>query len=275
MGWVFCMVLAVIAGVVCGIWASGSWSDRRQGSSMLGWGVGIVAAVLLCVLVSMAFGVRVIKPGEAGVRMAFGSFAGDPLPNGLHIVAPWVQVIKYDTKMLEYTMDHNTSDGQVQGNDAISVLCKDRLQMEIDCTVFYAPKVDKLNWIHGNLGKDYMKSYLRPLVRKIVPQVFGSFDSMEVSTSGRQLACTKAEEMLAPEFEKLGITLHEVNLRHIQPPADVLAAIAAKVAAQENAKKAEIEGQGMVAKARGEAQANAMKKVALTPMLLKWMKGIW
>ena len=167
-------------------------------------------------------------------------------------------------------MDHNSAEGQHQGDDSISVLCNDRLQMKIDCTVFYMPKMEKLNWIHANLGPNYMEGYLRPLVRKIIPQVFGGFNSMEVSTSGRELACNKAEEALSPEFEKLGITLTEVNLRHIEPPQNVLDAISAKLAAVETAKKAEYEAQGLVAKAKGEAEANKLRQVSLTDRLIQW-----
>lgn len=265
MFWLACLVAAVVLGVCAGA-AVGKSTD----SGSAGIGAGIVVVIVLCVLVSLPFGIRIINPGEAGVQMAFGSFTGDPLPNGMHIVAPWIQVTKYPTKVREYTMDHTSGEGQKQGDDSIAVLCKDRLQMQIDCTVFYTPKVEKLNWLHANMGQHYMEIYLRPLIRKIIPEVFGQFDAMAVSTSGREEACKLAEKMLTPEFDKMGITLTEVNLRHIQPPEQVLNAISAKLAAVETAKQAEFEAQGMVAKAKGEAEANKLRQVSITPMLIQW-----
>ena len=272
MGWVICSIIAAIAGICVGVWSSGAWSSYNSGkvNSGLGWGVGIIATVIFIMLVSLPFGVRVINPGEAGVQMAFGSFTGDPLPNGVHLVAPWVQVIKYPTKIQEYTMAAQSNEGQKAGDDSVAVLCKDRLQMQIDTTTFFRPDVAQLNKIHADLGPNYRDTFLRPLIRKIVPEVFGNFDAMTVSTTGREAATKATFDALAPEFTRLGFTLTEVNLRHIQPPQVVLDAISAKLAAVEKAKQAETEGQGMVAKAKGEAQANEMKKISLTPMLLQW-----
>ena len=271
MAWLVVEIFGIIIGVICGVAASGAFnSDYRKVNPGLGWGVGIFATIILCLLLCLPFGVRIISPGKTAVRMAFGSFAGDPLPNGMHLVAPWVQIIRYPTSIQEYTMDHGDAEGQRKGDDSISVLCRDRLQMQIDCTVFYTPKVDKLNWIHANMGPNYMEGYLRPLIRKIIPEVFGEYDAMEVSTTGREAACKRAEQMLAPEFEKMGVTLTEVNLRHIQPPQTVLDAISLKLAAVETAKKAEFEAEGLVAKARGEAEANKLRQVTITPMLIQW-----
>ena len=115
-----------------------------------------------------------------------------------------------------------------------------------------------------------MEDYLRPLIRKIIPEVFGRFEAIEVSTTGREEACRESEKMLAPEFAKYNIELKEVNLRHIQPPAKVLDAIAKKLAAIEDAKRMESESAGMIAKAKGEAEANRLRQVSLSPSLIQW-----
>src|ERR1035437_10381929 len=151
MGWIIAFLVAIVIGVCAGVGTSNS----QNGSSGLGWGVGVVVTILLCLIVSLPFGVRVINPGEAGVQMAFGAFTGDPLPNGVHFVAPWVQVIKYPTKIQEYTMAAQSNEGQKQGDDSVAVLCKDRLQMPIDTTTFFRLDVAKLNTIHADLGPNY------------------------------------------------------------------------------------------------------------------------
>ena len=262
-------LLGVVVGAVVGV-CIGSWVGKKSDDRGLGFGAGLLAVILLCVLVSLPSSIRIINPGEAGVQMAFGSFTGDPLSNGTHMVAPWVSVIKYTTKIQQYTMDHNSSEGQVEGDDSIPVLCKDRLSMAIDATCFWSVEVEKLNWIHTNLGPDYIHGFLRPIIRKAIPEVFGNQEGMVVSTTGREQASKDAFIKLAPEFRKMGMKLLEVNLRNIQPPQTVSDAISAKLAAVETAKKAEFEAQGLVAKAKGEAEANKLRQVSLTPLLVQW-----
>lgn len=269
MGWIIgmgiCLVVSIAAGI--GVSTGGGRGENRSG---LGFGVFLVLLVVGGVVISICCSVTIVQPGEAAVQMAFGSFTGDPLPNGTHMIAPWATVVKYTTKIQEYTMDHTLQEGQVQRDDSIAVLCKDRLQMNIDATCFWTVDVHKLNWIHENLGPNYVHQFLRPLIRKVIPEVFGEFDAMEVSTSGREAACDAAMKRLSPEFESMGMKLMEVNLRHIQPPQEVLDAIAAKLAAVEKAKQMESEGEGLVAKARGEAEANRLRQASLTGLLVEW-----
>jgi len=260
------MLLIIVVAI-----AIGAFAGNETRSSGTGFIVGGLIAVVVGLLVSVILSVKVIQPGEAGVQLAFGSFCGDPLPNGTHLVKPWAQVIKYTTKVQEYTMGHSPGEGQKANvDDSIGVLCKDRLQMSIDATCFWTVEVSKLNWIHANLGPNYVQQFLRPLIRKVIPEVFGEYDAMEVSTTGREEAMKACFDKLKPEFEKMGMNLTEVNLRHIRPPDEVLNAIAAKLAAVETAKKAEFDAQGTIARAKGEAEANRVRQTSLTPLQVQW-----
>ena len=94
MGWFIAMLVCLVAGIGIGVLvgsgrpSSGYNSPGHPASPGLGFGVGIVAVVVLCLVVSIPFSVRIIAPGESGVRMAFGSFAGDPSPTARTSWAP-------------------------------------------------------------------------------------------------------------------------------------------------------------------------------------------
>ena len=112
MGWFLAMLVCLGISVAIGYAVAGS-----SESSGAGFGAFLIIALILCFVVSMVFSVKIIQPGQAGVQMAFGSFSGDPLPNGTHLIKPWAQVVNYSTKVQQYTMDHGTEEGQKKGDE--------------------------------------------------------------------------------------------------------------------------------------------------------------
>jgi prohibitin 1 len=269
MTWLLVCFAVLVFSATVGVSVASKSSNSKGGpNTTLGWGVGIVLAVLLIAVVTIGFGIRIIDPGEAGVRVAFGKFAGDPLPNGMHIVPPWVNVIRYETRMQECTMVSTVGEGDVHGNDSMKIMSKDNMPMTVDLTVFYKVMPAKLNSLHEDYGLKYKMQFVRPTVRAGVRDVFGLFDGKPAASTERHEVASQIKETLISKLRAMDLEIMDINIRDVMPPPDVLASISQKVAAEEDAKRAEFEADREVTLAEGQAKANEIVANSITSNIL-------
>ena len=126
-----------------------------------------IAVVLIGLLLSS---VKQIDPGEVGVQVLFGKVQSDVLESGLHLIDPAVNIVTYDTKTQNYTMSAKSSEGQVQGDDAIKVLSSDGLEVTIDLSVIYHVNPLKAPFILQNKGPEdeLVDKIVRPVTRTAI-----------------------------------------------------------------------------------------------------------
>jgi len=88
--------------------------------------IGIVVVVIGLLLST----VKIIDPGKVGVQVLFGKVQDQVLESGLHIINPAVEVTTFSVQTENYTMSGKDSEGAQQGDDAISVLSSDGLEVK-------------------------------------------------------------------------------------------------------------------------------------------------
>jgi regulator of protease activity HflC (stomatin/prohibitin superfamily) len=125
-------------------------------------GIAIVGLALL----SSTF--KIIEPGKVGVQTLFGKVEDQVLESGLHIINPFVEVTTYSVQTENYTMSAKSSEGPVEGDDAIRVLSSDGLEVTIDLSVLYKVIPSRAPFIMQNIGNDYVDKIVRPVTRTAI-----------------------------------------------------------------------------------------------------------
>ncbi|MCY4419313.1 MAG: prohibitin family protein [Cytophagales bacterium] len=213
-----------------------------------------------------------IKPGERAVlfrRFGIGLDKENIIIPGFHVKAPWNELHVYDVteNKVEETMD---------------VLDKNGLSINVDISVRFHPKYDKIGYIYETFQKDYVHRLVIPEVRSTVRQVMGRYTAEEIYSTKRPEVETsiraETEEVLGVDGNH--IVMRALLIRSIKLPEEIRLAIEKKLKQEQealayqfrlNKEKSEAERKRIAAE--GEAVANKIVNSSLTPNLLR-MRGI-
>jgi regulator of protease activity HflC (stomatin/prohibitin superfamily) len=182
-----------------------------------------------------------VDGGHVGVKKVFGAYQSGTVSPGLHIKAPWEDVVSLDTKTQEYTMSASANEGDQQGDDSITTVASDQVTVTIDATVLFAVNPDSANDLLQKVGTDYKEKLVRPSARTLVRDKATEFDSVGLVTSDRQAYATEVEKALEEKLAPYGITIQDVQIRDMGLPQSIQDAINAKSAAAQDAQKKEAE----------------------------------
>jgi regulator of protease activity HflC (stomatin/prohibitin superfamily) len=195
--------------------------------------VGIVVIVLGLLLSA----VKIIEPGRVGVQVLFGKVQDQVLESGLHIINPAVEVTTFSVQTENYTMSAKESEGAVTGDDAISVLSSDGLEVRIDLSVLYRLKADKAPYVLQNIGSDYENKIVRPVTRTAIRDNAVNYQAVDLYSTKRQEFQFKINQTITQNFSKNGLEVQQILVRNISLPASVKASIESKINAEQDAQK--------------------------------------
>ena len=289
------VVLVILIGLGVGT-ATMAWraGHVRHGD---GWGprVTLGLASLACFGLAGALGfarcVVVIPPGSVGVAVLFGRVVEKPLPDGLHLLAPWYSVEVMNARTRSYTMSRLHSEGERTGDDSITVLSANGMEMKLDVTVTYRLLGEAAPWVYRNLGENYEERLIRPGIGTAIREAVSRFSDDEVYGAKREQL---AETMLAKLDQSLQKTIRgdytdsparvfsvsNVLVRTIQLPPAVTEGINRKLVMKQESERMEFqidrdrkEAERKVIEAKGIQDSQAIIARGITPDYLTW-KGI-
>ena len=210
-------------------------------------------------LVSLWCSCAVVPPGHRAVLLtATHGLQRDLLPEGTHVVAPWNRVDVFDLR------------GQEQDED-IWALTADGAPLEARASlVTYRLVPDQLAQLDREIGPDYYRVIVEPIVRSTVRKVMARYQASQL-TSQNILAAQReigreASERLLP----LHVVLESVDLRTMVVQSDSFYAV---VLATASAEQVALAGPALVELARRRAEgqheealsiANAHARIAPT-----------
>lgn len=242
----------------------------------------LLLGLLLVVGFFLAASCVEVKGGERAV--IYSKISGvlpRPLGQGFHVLAPLIwQPTIYDVKTITYTMSGTPHEGQVRGDDAITSLTSDGLQVKVDLSIQFHVDPDKVAQLHQEIGPHYMEKIVRPQVRSDTRMVISEFRSTDIYTGVKREEIEKRiKERLSPRFAAVYLILENVLLRSVQFPEAFQAAIERKQVALQEAQKmdyvlqqARKERDRKIVQAEGEAAAIRRKAQALAenPQLIPY-----
>ena len=228
----------------------------------------LIGAVLLFIFGSSMF--VTINPGNKGVlfeKLGDGLDKETIYGQGLHIIAPWNEMIIYDVK-------------ETETFEKMQVLSSDGLPIKIDLSIIHHPVHDRIGYLHDNIGKEYLSKIIQPALRSVTREVIGNYLPEELYNSKREEIqieiFTKTQKIVGTK----DITLPAIYIRDVTLPPTLVTAIEKKLKQQQESFEYEFkidiarkEAERKEIEANGIAKFQQIVNKTITPQLLKW-KGV-
>lgn len=179
----------------------------------------------------------IVGAGETGVYSLFGKVRDAELRSGLHFVNPLAKIEILSIRTEQYTMSIAPLEGQVKGDDSISSLTKEGLDINIDFTALYRLDEPKASDIYREVGLDYVGKLIRPEIRGVIRDVVSQYEAKELYSDKRQEASARIATLLKERVESRGLIIDEAVIRNVQLPASLTKAIQEKLASEQEAQR--------------------------------------
>ena len=217
------------------------------------WGV-----IALFALIIIFGSVYTIGAGERGVLLTFGKPSMDSVGEGLHFKVPIVQNIQ---KMEVRTQKIETN------ADAAS---KDLQNVETIIALNFHLSPDQVPNLYQEVGRGYVDRIINPAIQEAVKAVQAKFTAEEL-ISRRTEVRTQIQSTLSERLSKYYIIIDDFNIVNFQFSAEFDNAIEAKVTAEQQKLKAQmdlerikIEKEQKITQAEAEAESIRIQSIALS-----------
>lgn len=201
------------------------------------WKVAKITILVILAGLIVSKCVVIIDAGETGVYSLFGKVRDPELRSGFHFVNPLAKIEKMSIRTEQYTMSIAPSEGQVKGDDSISSLTKEGLDVNIDFTALYRLDETKASDVYREVGLDYVNKLIRPEIRGVIRDVVSQYEAKELYSEKRQEASGRMATLLKERLESRGIIIEEAVIRNVQLPASLSKAIQEKLASEQEAQR--------------------------------------
>ena len=241
------------------------------------WAVLLAFIIFLLFSFASAFWV-VIGPGETGVQSLFGKVMDDELSSGFHLKNPFIKVTKMGIRTNDYTMSVAEGEGQKVGDDAITALTKEGLNVNLDITVLYHLIEEKASDVYRDLGLNYEESIIRPQIRSVIREVVANYNVKDIYSEKRLEIASEINKKLKEKLDPRGIELEDVLLRHVELPTDLASSIQQKLQAEQDAERYDFilqqeqkEAERKRIEAEGQRDAQKIINQSLTTRYLEYL----
>ncbi len=228
------MFIAIL-GII--ILVAGTVLKRSSGPLSRFNGIATTAGGVIAILGLLLSAVKIIEPGRVGVQTLFGKVQNDILESGPHLINPFVDVTTFSIQTENYTMSAKSTEGQVEGDDAIRVLSSDGLEVTIDLSVLYKVNPAKAPFILQNIGANYEDKIVRPVTRTAIRDNAVNYQAVDLYSTKREEFQFKINKTISDNFARNGLEVQQVLIRNIALPATVRASIESKIQAEQDAQK--------------------------------------
>jgi len=232
--------------------------------------IAIVVAAVIFVIIFWSRMTVTIEAGHAGVL--FRTFTGGvdtekTYGEGFHFLAPWNDMIIYETRQQEIAEDMN-------------VLSSNGLEIKVDVSAWYQPNYSQLGYLHSQIGKDYLRRVVIPSLRASARSVIGRYTPEQIYSTKRDAIQDEIFEESKALLDKKYVQLNQVLIRSIVLPPTIKSAIESKLKQEQESleyefklEKAQKEAERQRIDAEGKANSNRILNASLTDKILQ-EKGI-
>ena len=232
--------------------------------------IAIVVIVIIAVIMFWSRMTVTIDAGHAGVL--FETFSGgvdttNTYSEGFHFLAPWNEMIIYETRQQETAEDMN-------------VLSSNGLEIKADVSAWYKPEYAKIGLLHANIGKDYLRRVVIPALRASARSVIGRYTPEQIYSTKRDAIQDEIYEEARVILSEKYVDLTQILIRSIVLPSTIKSAIEGKLKQEQESleyefklQKAQKEAKRQIIDAEGKAEANRILNASLTSNILR-EKGI-
>lgn len=209
--------------------------------------LGVFAAV---VVLAIALGVRTVPQGQAWTVERFGAYTRLLHP-GLNLMLPFVERVGHKMNVQEIVLDIPEQ----------AVITRDNAAVVVDGLMYYRV----LDPVRAAYGAQNLVQALTSISMTNIRSVIGAMD-LDGALSGREEINGRLLSTLDHATDPWGVKVSRVELRKIEPPANLITAMNLQMTAERERRatvaRAMGEREAAVARAEGEKQATVLRAEA-------------
>jgi regulator of protease activity HflC (stomatin/prohibitin superfamily) len=213
-----------------------SESDRRNDAKMKAASTGL-AVLLVIALVGGILSYKQVPEGNEGVTTEWGAVTGETLDSGAHWKIPVMQGVQdVEIRPRTYTMSNTAGEGQRDDADAITVKTVNGSSVDVDVTIRYRIEPENADQFvrDWNQESQMEQRLIRPTVRSKLRDEASDIQTSDIYTrQGREALRETGREALSAEFSDEPIELEAVQVRNINLPDSIDAALDKKEQAKQ------------------------------------------
>ncbi len=207
----------------------------------------VLAAIVVVVLISVALGVRTVPQGQVWTVERFGRFTRLLNP-GLSLMTPFVERVGHKMNVQEIVLDIPEQ----------AVITRDNAAVIVDGIMYYRV----LDAGKAAYGAQNLVQALTSIAMTNIRSVIGAMD-LDGALSGREEINGRLLETLDHATDPWGVKVSRVELRKIEPPSNLVAAMNLQMTAERERRatvaRANGEREAEVARAEGAKQARVLE----------------
>jgi len=230
---------------------------------------------------------KVIRPGHVGIKvnMAGGQRGVDDFPTKtgyLFYIPILTQVVEYPVFVQTATWTGDSRSGRQGIDDSISFNTKDQMTVHADINLSYIIQENKVPNFYMQFRSDNLDNFTHGYLHNVAKDAFNNIGSRfifdEINGEHKEKVMDEVKERINSDVNKYGVIIQQFGLLGaLRPPQQIMDSITAKMGAIQKAQQAENElreakaqAAKAVAKAEGEAKANAVLAQSISPALIQW-----
>lgn len=241
------------------------WNTQARGVRGGQPKVIIIAIVVIVVLFVVVSSFVTVGPGERGVLMTFGAVHNGVLAPGLHLKVPFVQTVKRMNVQIQKSQTDETA------------ASRDLQNVKTQVAVNWSIDPNDAEWVYQNLGDESQltNKVIAPVVSNAVKAVAARYNAEDLIEQ-RDRVAREVQNQIVTALAPYKVKVQGVNITDFQFSPTYAQAIEEKQVAQQHALQAsydlqriKIQAEQTIAKAQGQAQAQKLLQVTLTPEIIQ------
>ena len=188
----------------------------------------------------------------------------EPIGEGEHFVSPFSDIYKYDLREQEH-------------QESLDVLANNGLAIILDASILFKPVSSELYLLQTEIGPDYYRILIGPLLRSGARKVVGRYTPEEIYSTKREEVEKEIFAEVNRKLQSRHVQVDGILIRDVHLPAIVQAAIELKLQQEQRAlamqfvlDKERKEAERKKIEAAGIADYQQLIGSGLTNMLLQW-----
>ena len=217
----------------------------------------LLIAVMGCVVVSLS-ACTTVQSGMGAVEWTPGSGTlKEPIGEGFHIVSPFSEIYQYDLREQEH-------------QESLDVLANNGLTIILDTSILFKPVNSELFLLQTEIGPDYYRILLGPLLRSGARKVVGRYSPEEIYSTKREEVEKEIFAEVNRKLQSKHVQVDGILIRDVHLPKIVQEAIELKLQQEQRA----LAMQFVLDKERKEAERKKIEAAGIADYQLLIGKGL-